>query len=74
VLDDELLADWCLGYLDVPLKRVLFRSGHVSEVVGVELLAVYTSWSRLVPSSLESWAVCAFRPNWPARVSHVRDR
>jgi Phosphotransferase enzyme family len=39
VLDDELLADWCLGYLDVPLKRVLFRSGHVSEVVGVELLS-----------------------------------
>ena len=39
MLDDELLADWCLGYLDVPLKRVLFRSGHVSEVVGVELLS-----------------------------------
>ena len=39
MLDDELLADWCLGYLDVPLKRVLFRSGHVSEVVGLELLS-----------------------------------
>lgn len=39
MLDDVLLADWCLGYLDVPLKRVLFRFGHVSEVVGVELLS-----------------------------------
>ena len=37
VLDDALLADWCLRYLDAPLKRVLFRSGHLSEVVGVEL-------------------------------------
>ena len=27
------------GYLDAPLERVLFRSGHVSEVVGVELLS-----------------------------------
>jgi Phosphotransferase enzyme family len=38
VLDNALLADWCLRYLDAPLKRVLFRSGHLSEVVGVELL------------------------------------
>ena len=39
VLDDALLADWCLRYMDAPLKRVLFRSGYVSEVVGVELLS-----------------------------------
>src|SRR5258708_20105345 len=37
VLDDALLADWCLRYLGVPFGRVLFRSGFLSEVVGVEL-------------------------------------
>ena len=37
MLDDGLLADWCLRYLGVPLDRVLFRSGFLSEVVGVEL-------------------------------------
>jgi hypothetical protein len=37
VLDDGLLADWCLRHLDAPVKRVLFRSGYLSEVVGVEL-------------------------------------
>jgi Phosphotransferase enzyme family len=37
VLDDRLLADWCLRHLGAPLERVLFRSGHVSDVVGVEL-------------------------------------
>src|SRR4030095_4225836 len=39
VLDDALLGDWCLRYLDAPVKRVLFRSGYLSEVVGVELLS-----------------------------------
>jgi hypothetical protein len=39
VLDDGRLADWCLRYMDAPLKQVLFRSGHLSEVVGVELLS-----------------------------------
>jgi hypothetical protein len=37
VLDEELLADWCVRHLDASLDRVLFRSGYVSEVVGVEL-------------------------------------
>jgi hypothetical protein len=37
VLDDALLAGWCLRYLGAPLERVLFRSGFLSEVVGVEL-------------------------------------
>jgi Ser/Thr protein kinase RdoA (MazF antagonist) len=37
VLDDALLADWCLRYLGAPFERVLFRSGFMSEVVGVEL-------------------------------------
>ena len=37
VFDDRLLADWCLRYLGAPLDRVLFRSGFLSEVVGVEL-------------------------------------
>jgi hypothetical protein len=37
LLDDALLADWCLRHLDGSLDQVLFRSGHVSEVVGVEL-------------------------------------
>ena len=37
VLDGTLLADWCYRHLGVRLERVLFRSGHLSEVVGVEL-------------------------------------
>jgi hypothetical protein len=37
VLDDAFLADWCLRYLGAPFERVLFRSGFLSEVVGVEL-------------------------------------
>jgi hypothetical protein len=37
VLDDALLADWCLRHLGVSVDRVLFRSGFLSQVVGVEL-------------------------------------
>lgn len=37
MLDDALLADWCLRHLGEPCDRVLFRSGFLSEVVGVEL-------------------------------------
>src|SRR5262245_51120307 len=37
VLDDWFLADWCQRHLGAPLDRVLFRSGFLSEVVGVEL-------------------------------------
>ena len=37
MFDDGLLADWCLRYLGAPPDRVLFRSGFLSEVVGVEL-------------------------------------
>ena len=37
VLDDALLADWCLRHLGAPFERVLFRSGFLSQVVGVEL-------------------------------------
>ena len=37
VLDEALLASWCLRYLDAPLERVVFRSGHLSDVLGVEL-------------------------------------
>ncbi len=37
MLDDALLADWCLRHLGAPVERVLFRSGFLSEVVGVEL-------------------------------------
>ena len=37
MLGDALLADWCQRYLGVPLNRVLFRSGYLSDVVGVEL-------------------------------------
>ena len=36
-VNDALLADWCLRYLGAPFERVLFRSGFLSEVVGVEL-------------------------------------
>jgi Ser/Thr protein kinase RdoA (MazF antagonist) len=37
VLDEALLAGWCLRHLDAPLERVVSRSGQVSEVLGVEL-------------------------------------
>lgn len=37
MLDDALLADWCLSHLGAPVERVLFRSGFLSDVVGVEL-------------------------------------
>jgi hypothetical protein len=37
VLDDNLLAEWCLRHLGESLERVLFRSGFLSEVIGVEL-------------------------------------
>jgi hypothetical protein len=37
VLDAGLLADWCQRYLGAPPDRVLFRSGFLSDVVGVEL-------------------------------------
>ncbi|WP_191907900.1 phosphotransferase [Nocardioides cynanchi] len=37
MLDDALLADWCLRHLGAPPEQVLFRSGFLSEVVGVEL-------------------------------------
>jgi hypothetical protein len=37
VLDDALLTDWCRQHLDGPVERVIFRSGFLSEVIGVEL-------------------------------------
>jgi hypothetical protein len=37
VLDDALLGDWCLRHLGAPFEQVLFRSGFLSDVVGVEL-------------------------------------
>jgi hypothetical protein len=37
VLDDTLLAEWCMGQFGAPYERVLFRSGFLSQVVGVEL-------------------------------------
>jgi hypothetical protein len=37
VLDDALLADWCLRYLGAPVEQVIFRSGFLSDVVDVEL-------------------------------------
>jgi hypothetical protein len=37
VLDNALLADWCLRHMDAPVKRVLFRTAYLSEVVGIEL-------------------------------------
>ena len=35
--DDAFLADWCGRYLGARPVRVLFRSGHLSEVTGTEL-------------------------------------
>jgi hypothetical protein len=37
VLDGVFLADWCERYLGTRPVLVLFRSGHLSEVAGVEL-------------------------------------
>jgi Phosphotransferase enzyme family len=37
VLDDLALADWCGRSLGTRPVRVLFRSGHVAQVVGVRL-------------------------------------
>jgi hypothetical protein len=37
VLDDRLVAEWCRRYLGSPPALVLFRSGFLSDVIGVEL-------------------------------------
>jgi hypothetical protein len=37
VLDEALLADWCDRYLGARPARMLFRSGHLSQVIGTEL-------------------------------------
>jgi hypothetical protein len=39
VLDDALLTAWCRQHLGAPIERVFFRSGFLSEVVGVELVS-----------------------------------
>jgi len=37
VVDDKALGEWCHQHLEDGLGSVLFRSGHLSEVVGVQL-------------------------------------
>jgi hypothetical protein len=37
VVDDEALGEWCHQHLEDGLGAVLFRSGHLSEVVGAQL-------------------------------------
>lgn len=37
VIDDKTLGEWCNQHLQDGLVSVLFRSGHLSEVVGVQL-------------------------------------
>ena len=37
VVDDKALGEWCHQHLEDGLGSVLFRSGHLSEVVGVRL-------------------------------------
>jgi Phosphotransferase enzyme family len=37
VLDDASLADWCGQWLGARPARVLFRSGHLAQVTGLEL-------------------------------------
>ena len=37
VLDDAFLSDWCDRQLGARPARVLFRSGHLSEVIAAEL-------------------------------------
>jgi hypothetical protein len=38
VLDHAYLDSWCDRYLGAQVAGTLFRSGHLSEVVGVELV------------------------------------
>jgi hypothetical protein len=37
VLDETALADWCVQHLGAAPSRVVFRSGFLSQLVGVEL-------------------------------------
>jgi Phosphotransferase enzyme family len=37
VLDDAAISDWCARSLGARVARVLFRSGHLAQVVGAEL-------------------------------------
>jgi hypothetical protein len=37
VLDETLLADWCERYLGARSARVLFRAGHLSQVIAAEM-------------------------------------
>lgn len=37
MVDDKVLGEWCHQHLEDGLGSVLFRSGHLSEVVGVQL-------------------------------------
>jgi Phosphotransferase enzyme family len=37
VLDDARISGWCAQSLGTPVARVLFRSGHLAQVVGAEL-------------------------------------
>ena len=37
MVDDKALGEWCHQHLEDGLESVLFRSGHLSEVVGVQL-------------------------------------
>jgi hypothetical protein len=50
VLDDALLADWCLHHLGAPFESVLFRSGFLSQVVGVELASGLRAVVKARPS------------------------
>jgi hypothetical protein len=37
VLDDTVLGDWCRQFLGSVPARVLFRTGHLSQVIAAEL-------------------------------------
>ncbi len=67
VIDDEALGEWCHQRLEDGLGDVLFRSGHLSEVVGVQLtsgrqVVVKVRPYRLAPHRLPG------RPNHLARM------
>jgi hypothetical protein len=38
VLDDTVISDWCGRSLGTRVARVLFRSGHLAQVIGAELV------------------------------------
>ena len=63
MVDDKALGEWCHQHLQDGLGSVLFRSGHLSEVVGVQLNSGRQVVIKARPYDPASWAV------WPSRIT-----